>query len=302
MEGIVIVILIITSYFSILFFIQNYSIMKARRQLKDICNHPDMNLRLKLKAPGKEVEQLLASMNEYIELYQKDHILHIRREKALKKEIANISHDLRTPLTSILGYIRVLNDEKITDEERMEYLLIIRKKSEVMKTLVESFYELSNVESEDYVLKKEKVYLYNTICEILLAFYQDFESKKIEVILELEEDIPFLMLDQKSVVRIITNLIQNALRYANSLMKIILKKEQNQVTLIFINDMISGSTIEIDRVFDRTYTADDSRSVGGTGLGLSITKKLVELMNGQISAELDNNLFEIKIIWHSNEY
>lgn len=298
MEWILVTMLIITSYFTVLFFVQKYNIMSAKRQLKDICNHPELNLRIMLSAPNKDMEELLAAINNYIDVYQKQQITHLREEKKIKQEIANISHDLRTPLTSILGFLSIIKDESIDDTERNEYLSIIRKKGEVMKTLVESFYELSNVEANDYVIRKENVYLYNTICEILLAFYQDFENKKIEVILELEEDTPALSLDQNGVIRIITNLIQNALRYATSFLKIELKKSGDQVLLRFTNDTLLMNETDINRIFDRTYTADYSRNLGGTGLGLSIAKKLVDLQDGHIQAGLQDNIFEINIIWN----
>lgn len=156
MEILIIMILtVLVVYFSTLYFIQKKNIKETINQLHYINEHPDINLRLKIAVSNKKMEQLLAVMNGFLELYQQAQIYHKAEEKKLKQEIANISHDLRTPLTSILGYMNILNNEDLKEEEKKEYLMIVRKKGEVMKTLVESFYELSSVEAKDYVFQKE---------------------------------------------------------------------------------------------------------------------------------------------------
>jgi signal transduction histidine kinase len=254
-------------------------------------------LRLKLSVPNKETEKFFAKVNKYLDMHQRQQIANERQEKRMKQEIANISHDLRTPLTSILGYMSILMDENLSDQERKEYLDIVRRKGEVMKTLVEAFYELSVVEAKDFAVQKEEVYLYSVLCDTLLAFYRDFESKKIEMVLELEENIAVMMLDRNALIRIISNLVQNSLRYAKSWTKISLKQYEHKLCLIFENDTELLNCSDIDKIFDRTYTADVSRTKGQTGLGLSITKKLVELQDGRISSDLKNNIFSINIEW-----
>lgn len=114
----------------------------------------------------------------------------------------------------------------------------------------------------------------------------------------MDEQVPTVMLDKKAVVRIITNLIQNSLRYANQYVKIALAKEDNQIKLTFSNDTIMLTPSHIKQIFRRTYTADHSRSDGGTGIGLSITKQLVELQEGNIKAELIQDVFYITIMWN----
>lgn len=281
--------------FAVLFFIQRKNMREAKKQLRFIYEHPDMNLRIRLAAPNKTMEEFFSEINKNIELFQMSQIRSEKKEKELKQEIANISHDLRTPLTSILGYMSILSEEDLTEAERAEYLSIVRKKGEVMKSIVESFYELSTVEANDLMVHNEEIYMYGVLCDILIAFHEDFERKNIEMELNLQENIEVIMLDRNILVRVISNLIQNSLRYAKSWTRISLEKENEKIVLSFSNDTDKMEASEVDRIFERTYTGDKARTYGQMGLGLSIAKKLVELQGGTINAELQNGIFEIKI-------
>jgi signal transduction histidine kinase len=284
---------LLAAIFLIPYFLQRQSIAKVRKQLMDIDNHPTHNINVKMPFPGHEMEQLVVAINEQLSQRQKERISHLSRERIIKLEIANISHDLRTPLTSMQGYANLLKDPSVPEVERHEILDIILHKMAVMNTMVESFYELSSMESGDYPLELQSIYLYSLLSEVILAFYNDLEGKNITVQLNLDETVRILWLDEKAMIRIFSNVLQNVLRYAKSQLTISLFEQDHKVMIIFANDTDQIHEQDLPKLFQRTYTSDPSRANGQLGLGLSIVKQLVEKQNGSIEAVLVNGEFQL---------
>lgn len=127
----------------------------------------------------RAAEELLASINALLRLRQDDAAEHRRQERAIRQQISNISHDLRTPLTSILGYLQLLEGDSLTQEERGEYLEIVRGRAKSLQSLITSFYELSRLEGGEYPLSREKVDLYHILSELAAEFYNDFEEARV---------------------------------------------------------------------------------------------------------------------------
>lgn len=279
--------------FLIPYILQRRSIMQVRKQLAEADLPPTRYLSVKLPLPGHEMEQLVVAINGQLDQRRKEQVIHQSREHAIKQEIANISHDLRTPLTSMQGYANLLKDPSIPDSEREEYLEIILHKMTVMNNIVESFYELSSLESGDYPLERQSLYLYSLLSEVILAFHTDLVQKNIEVQLNLDETVPSIWLDEKAMIRIFSNVLQNVLRYAKSRLAISLFAEHHKVMIIFANDtdVIRGE--DLPKLFERTYTSDPSRSSGQLGLGLSIVKQLVEKQEGSLEATLADGEFKL---------
>lgn len=273
------------------------SIEDAKGQLQYILEHPDLNLQIKLSSPDRKMEALLTVMNEDLAGQQKRRIEFEAERLKLKQEIANISHDLRTPLTSILGYVELLESSTVTETERQEYIGIVKKKGLLLRSLIESFYDLSCVESEDYMLKKDYLNLYALTCEVLLAFYPDFEQKQIEMDIELQERMEPVCLDEHAMIRIITNLVQNILRYAKSRCRIRVYQNEKTTCLQFENDFIQLDEHMLESMFQRTYTQDTSRNEGRMGIGLTIVKILVEKQGGIIKAGVTDQMLNIQVIF-----
>ncbi|WP_199873045.1 sensor histidine kinase [Inediibacterium massiliense] len=202
--------------------------------------------------------------------------------------ISNISHDIRTPLTSILGYLEALNkDKNLSDEERQYFLSIAYDKSEKLYKLLEEFFEISKLESEDILIKVEKINLTNTVQEVLVGFYWEFINESIEPVIDIPEKDFFVWGDSKLIDRILSNLLLNALRYGKK-GKIIGIKIREENAMIWVDVWNGGVGIpekDIPYIFDRLYTVEPSRNkrVYGSGLGLAIVKELVESLKGEIS-------------------
>ena len=144
---------------------------------------------LHLAAPHRASEELLSEVNSLLSSMAEERSDYREREKAIRQQIANVSHDLRTPLTSILGYLQLLEGEELSEEERQEYMAVIKTRAQVLQGLITSFYDLSRLEAGEYPISREKVNLNEVIGELLAAFYDELESK-FQVSVDLPEELP----------------------------------------------------------------------------------------------------------------
>ena len=298
MELILVALLIPSVYFSARFFLLSRNIKKSVEDFKYIFENRDSNRKLKLNHPDKNFEKLLFEINRYLENTQANKLKYIKREEEIRKEIENISHDLRTPLTSIRGYLELINDETISEKEKKDYISIVQKRSKVLQNLIQDFYDLSRIENNDYNLNMEIVDINRELREQILLFYNDFESKNIDVDIKLNKNPVLVKLDEGAIKRVFNNLIQNSIKYSKSSFCMSLIKNDNEVIIEFRNDVDDISKDELSLLFNRFYMKDKSRSSDSSGLGLTISKFLVESMNGEIDVELDEDwiVFRVKFL------
>lgn len=250
-----------------------------------------------MAAPNGAAEELLTAINTLLDLREREEGDYRRQERAIRQQIANISHDLRTPLTSILGYLQLLEGEGLTAEERREYLAIVQGRAKALQSMIVSFYDLSRLEGGEYPLSRERVDLYHVLSELVAEFYNDFEG--FDMTVELREDLPSVTADPAGVLRVFTNLIRNAMEHGRSRMSILLYQEEDEVVSVFANDAPGLTPEDVEHVFDRFFTADKMRTGQSTGLGLAIVKALVERMGHTVSAELEGDLFRVVVRWQT---
>ena len=194
-------------------------IRQARVDLAEIMDNPGENRILLAVSPSREAEQLLRQINRYIEYHQRERIIWQQQERQLQEQIENISHDLRTPLTSILGYLELVDDGSLSGEDQ-EALAVVERKSRYLQGLIRNFYDLSRLERADMRLPQEPVEITRMIREMVLSYFPEFEERHLAVELELPERAVFLTGNQEAMERILHNMIQNALRYARSCFRI----------------------------------------------------------------------------------
>lgn len=210
-------------------------------------------------------------------------------EESKKNMIRDISHDIKTPITSILGYSKaIVEKEDMTEEERDTYLKYIYNKTTRVDYLINELFKFVELDSPNYKLNKVKRDYIEFIREVVLLHYKDIEEKKFNLELYLCEDEILLEFDDKNMERAISNLIINAIKYnnENTTLKIIVKSEENRIITCIEDD---GVGIEEDirkYLFNEFVRGDKSRSsIGGSGLGLAITKRIVELHGGSINVQ-----------------
>ncbi|EET88123.1 histidine kinase [Clostridium carboxidivorans P7] len=206
----------------------------------------------------------------------------------IKKMISNISHDLRTPLTSMLGYIElVLNDNTLSEEEKRKYIEIVYNKGNHLYSLMEEFFQVSKLESKDVKLDIRKVNISEIIRQNIISFFNELKKRDMEPQINIPEEDIYAFGNEKAVNRILSNLINNSLKYGSegTTIGVNLTYDKNNVFISVWDNGVGIPKEEIDYVFDRLYTVEKSRKLNlkSSGLGLTIVKKLVEALGGTIS-------------------
>lgn len=268
-----------------------------RRINKEISNNLDEYVNIKTKSVDKDFENLVQNINLIFDSKQKVVAEKKKKEEELRASISNMSHDLRTPLTSIMGYLQMIKSEKSSEADKKEYIDIVEKRTKSLQKLISSFYDLSRIEGNEYNFNYKKVNLSNVLCENIAVFYNDFINNNIEPVIEIEEGIKEIISDEGAITRIFSNLIGNMIKHGENYVKISLKQENDIIITEFTNKATGLTQENLDKLFDRFYTVDNSRSDRNTGLGLYITKVLVKKLGYNITAKLENENLKIKILW-----
>jgi len=260
-------------------------------------NKQRTNKKIDMALLDENIENLGVEINQLIDLHVREKRERIRVENELKQTIANMSHDLRTPLTSILGYIQMAESDEIPETERKEYISIAKKRAIRLEALLTDFFELSVIESTDYLLRSEKINIKNLAIDTLMSFFDRFNEKDIKPTIHILENNLYVNSDKSAITRVIENLISNSLKHSDGNIMISLEEKDSRARLIVKNDAHSLTEKEVDRMFNRFYMADKSRTGKNTGLGLSIVKSLMDKMNGTITGHLHDGKLSIICEW-----
>lgn len=304
-------ILLVSIIISLAFFnlYQFYSKRKRDKQLvfiinklSSLNNHPSSE-RVLLFTDDIHLQSLLHEINRLFDEKQNASTQFGKTERSMKKMLANISHDLKTPLTVILGYIEIIqNDPSMESVERERLLQKAYSKTIEIIELMNKFFDLAKLESGDKDLPLSRVHM-NELCKRnILSFYDWVESKGFKAVIEIPEESIFATGNEEALDRILQNLLSNAIQYgeAGRVVGVRLACEEKNV---FIDIWDRGKGImerEQEHVFERMYTLEESRnkSSQGSGLGLTITKRLVEQIGGSIilkSTPFERTTFTVKL-------
>lgn len=211
-------------------------------------------------------------------------------DSELKNAVANISHDLRTPLTAICGYLDLLGEEDQSETVK-RYLGIIRNRTEILTRLTEELFRYSVIVSNEESAVKEPVAVGGILEESLAAFYTALNERGIVPNIQMPQNKVIRTLDRSALSRVFANLLNNAIKYSDGDLEIALS-EAGEIT--FTNTASGLNAVQAGRLFDRFYTVDTARK--STGLGLAIARTLMEQMNGTISARYGNGRLSVRIV------
>ncbi|PAF19115.1 sensor histidine kinase [Terribacillus saccharophilus] len=243
--------------------------------------------RLLLMTDDQGLRDLLNEINSLLDYHQESMADLARLRISTNRMLSNVSHDLKTPLTVISGYIETIqHDKQFSAEERELLLAKVQVKVMEVAGLINTFFDLAKLESEDWQLEMKRIQL-NEICrKTILGYYDTLTSKGFAVHIDLPEESMHIEADPAALTRILENLLSNSIRYGKEGKTVGMTLRQDEEN-VYVDVWDKGKGIQEtnkDRIFERLYTADDARTstAQGSGLGLMIAKRLTEQMQGQI--------------------
>jgi signal transduction histidine kinase len=269
-------------------------IRMMQKSMDEICSclsehlSSDTNQLITVSSSDKYVRHLASEIARQLAELRRQRRQYINGDRELKEAVTNISHDLRTPLTAICGYLDLLETEEMTDNTR-RYVEQIANRTEALKALTEELFRYSVISSVSD-LSYEKVNVGRVLEDTLISFYGAFEQKNITPQISLPSSTISRSLDKSALARIFGNIISNAVKYSDGDFAVTMT-DTGEIT--FSNTASELSSVDVGKLFDRFYTVDSARK--STGLGLSIAKLLTERMGGNISADYKENVLSITL-------
>lgn len=265
---------------------RNQHIHNISDKITDIIEHQTTE-KVLFQTDHQAIQLLLIQINRILDHNQKGIADYIKTKDSLRKMISNMSHDLKTPLTVILGYAEKLErEQELTEEEKRQVILRLNDKVNGLVALLQQFFDLVRIESDDTEIPLSKIAL-NELCrQSVLEHYDLLTSQDVRVELEIPERPYYILGNEQALYRIFNNLISNSIRYGSDggVFGLTLRAEGDSVSVDIWDRGKGIAEIHQDRVFERLYTLDDARNpqFQGSGLGLTISKRLTEAMKGSI--------------------
>ena len=248
----------------------------------------DTNTLLSLPCRDRELRRLAASLNEELRLLRKERLRYQQGDRELKEAVVNVSHDLRTPLTALSGYVELLKGEALSPAGQ-RYLSQIEDRAQAMQAMTEELFRYS-LAAEETALTLEPVDLRAAVEEALLSFYGAFQQKGVVPQLSLPQGPVTRQLDKAALSRVLGNILTNALKYSPGELAVALSPAGG---LTFSNPAPGLDPVSAGRLFHRFYTVESSAQ--STGLGLSIARELTQRLGGTISARWESGRLQVEL-------
>ena len=248
----------------------------------------DTNTLLSLPCRDKELRRLASSLNEELRLLRKERLRYQQGDRELKEAVVNVSHDLRTPLTALSGYVELLKGEPLSPAGQ-RYLSQIEDRAQAMQAMTEELFRYS-LAAEETALTLEPVDLRAAVEEALLSFYGAFQQKGVVPQLSLPQGPVTRQLDKAALSRVLGNILTNALKYSPGELAVALSPAGG---LTFSNPAPGLDPVSAGRLFHRFYTVESSAQ--STGLGLSIARELTQRLGGTISARWESGRLQVEL-------
>ncbi|MGN9077058.1 sensor histidine kinase [Oliverpabstia intestinalis] len=280
--------------------LQSIIIWKYQRQVKDICRQlaflmkHDSNMLIHREFGLGGIGMLSDRLNDLLELRRKEKRYYQEKETLIADTYTNLSHDIRTPLTSLDGYFQLMEACENVEEQR-RYLNIIHERIHSLNEMLEELFMFTKLKNESYRLELTSCCINRILKETVFSYYDDWVRREIQPDIQITEEQLYIDGNKQGLSRIIQNVIKNGLDHGEKKIRIVLKREQNRAVLRISNQVIASEHIDIEHVFDRFYKADAARSKTSTGLGLSIAREFVRRMNGEIGAKIEENEFIVEM-------
>lgn len=271
-----------------------------RRQIKDICRQMDFlqrektNKRIQTDLCNKELLELAGQVNGMADRQEEESISIRKKERELKEALTNISHDIRTPLTSLKGFFELYTEEE--DKERKEYYRkVIRERMEDLTVLLEELFTYTKLQNETYELVLERQDFTKLVLDSLFSFYEQWKEKGIRPNLQVEESSAMVLCNDLGVKRILANVLRNAIVHGDGTIEIVYRVLPRGILFQCYNGCMKGEEVDVERVFERFYKGDSARRETSSGLGLAIARELALRMEGRMEAKMEKGSFFVEI-------
>ena len=273
-------------------FIRLVSIKRDLRKIGqklDVITHIDTNTGLTTDTFDKDIAALIAGINRMLQNNRHGYLEVARIEAALKRTITNVSHDLRTPLTSAKGYLQMAEKSPADPQALSRYHAIIRGRLDELTTLMGSLFAFSRAVEGN--MTPSCVNVGNMLRDTLVGHFAALEERGFEVVDDIPDAPAYWMCDEEALQRIVQNLITNAVVHGKDYLRVGLQGD----TIEIANKVDDIQTLDVDNLFERFYTSDTSRTGKRTGLGLAIVKELTEKMGGSVTAQIVDELLIMQV-------
>ena len=266
---------------------------KAAREISDAFTdrlQTDTNTVIDISTRDKDMCELANNINIQLKELRSKQLHYHHGNTELNTAVTNISHDIRTPLTAICGYLDMMKKTELSEQQK-RYIDIITERTENMKQLTEELFRYSVMISENTEIKTEKVLINQILEDCIMGYYPVLSEKGIVPTVNITDNHISAELNKEDLTRVLSNLLNNAVKYSDGDLDITLTDSGE---IIFSNTSEALSTVDVEQLFDRFYTVESAHH--STGLGLSIARTLVDRMGGNISAEYRDNKLSIRIV------
>lgn len=279
-------------------------LVSVKRQVKDICRQlafirkHDSNKRLGNDMRILGFNKLTDEMNAFVDDQKERRAVYLKKEQTISETYTNLSHDIRTPLTSLDGYFQLLH-ESDNEADKVRYIGIIQERIDSLNSMLEELFTFTKLKSDNYVLEMGKCNLTEILKKSILSYYDEWSNAGMTPVIELPDEALYVNANEVALKRVIQNIIKNVLVHGKNEIQIQLRTtEEKKVELRISNPVEHPEEIDASQVFERFYKADKARSKNSNGLGLAIAYELVQKMDGEIYAKVQGDVFSIVMVLH----
>lgn len=276
--------------------LQAWMIGTYRRQMKNICRQlsflmkKDSNMLLTGDVRIGGIGKLLDTLNDYLLVQRKKERYYQEKEKTIANTYTSLSHDIRTPLTSLDGYFQLLETSD-TEEEQKKYITIIQDRIKSLKDMLEELFTFTKLKNASFQLELSKCCINQMVKDTIFSYYDEWMEKEIQPHISITDTLLYMKGNEQAIRRVLQNIIKNGLDHGEKEVDISLQEMEQKIVIEIKNKVYHPENIDITQVFTQFYKADMARSKTSSGLGLSIAKEFVLQMHGEISARIEEEKF-----------
>lgn len=290
---------IVIGVLAVLLIVQTILFVKYQRQVRNICRQlaflirHDSNMMISRDMEFGGIRELSDQLNKLIALRRQERNQYQEKEKMISEIYTNLSHDIRTPLTSLDGYFQLLETSGDVREQR-QYIRIVEERIRSLKEMLEELFLFTKLKNDAYQIEQKTCCFSSVLKETIFSYYDEWQKRGLRPEIEIPGERLYFQGNEQALRRIIQNVIKNALDHGKDRIGICLESRDGQICLKISNQTDHPEQIEVSRVFERFYKADGARSRTSSGLGLSIAKELTARMGGEMEAGISGDLFWVE--------